>query len=57
MSSAAAATVVDLASTPLRQLNATLHRLRPDTNETYWRILNPRGRHSVAVGIDAPITV
>jgi glutamate synthase domain-containing protein 3 len=57
LSSAAAATVVDLASTPLRQLNATLHRLRPDTNETYWRILNPRGRHSVAVGIDAPITV
>jgi glutamate synthase domain-containing protein 3 len=48
---------VDLASIPLRELNAALHRLRSDTNETHWRVLNPRGRHSIAVGIDAPVTV
>jgi len=46
---------VDLARTPLRDLNAALHRLAPDTNETHWRVLNPRGQHSVGVGIDAPI--
>jgi glutamate synthase domain-containing protein 3 len=49
--------VVDLIATPLRELNATLHRLGPDTNETLWRIDNPRGRHSIAVGLDAPVTV
>ena len=48
---------VDLAQTSLRELNATLHRLRADTNETHWRVLNPRGQHAIAAGIDAPITV
>ncbi len=48
---------VDLAATSLRDLNAALHRLEADTNETHWRVLNPRGRHAVAVGIDAPIRV
>ena len=50
-------TTVDLANTSLRDLNAALHRLTLDTNETHWRVLNPRGRHSVAAGIDVPITV
>ena len=48
---------VDLAQSGLRELNAALHRLPPDTNETHWRLLNPRGRHAIAVGIDAPIVV
>src|SRR5215472_11562425 len=48
---------IDLAQTSLRELNAALHRLRADTNETHWRVLNPRGRHAIAAGIDAPITV
>jgi glutamate synthase domain-containing protein 3 len=49
--------VVDLSQTSLRELNAALHRLRADTNETHWRVLNPRGQHAIAAGIDAPITV
>jgi len=48
---------VDLAHTSLRDLTAALHRLSSDTNETHWHVLNPRGQHSVAVGIDAPILV
>jgi glutamate synthase domain-containing protein 3 len=48
---------IDLAQTRVRELNAALHRLAPDTNETHWRVLNPRGRHAVAVGIDAPILI
>ncbi len=48
---------VDLAATPLRELNAALHRLEPTSNETHWRVLNPRGQHAIAVGIDAPILV
>jgi glutamate synthase domain-containing protein 3 len=49
--------VVDLATTPLRDLNRALHALEPGTNETHWRVENPAGAHSVAVGLDAPITV
>lgn len=47
----------DLSLTTLRELNSALHRLGPDTNLTHWKILNPEGRHAVAVGLDAPITV
>jgi methylamine---glutamate N-methyltransferase subunit B len=57
LSAAEKAELIDLAAVPLRELNATLHRLRPDTNRTSWRIANPRGRHSVAVGVDAPVTI
>ncbi len=49
--------VVDLSTTELRELNSALHKLKPDTNQTLWRISNPRGRHSVAVGVDAPVTI
>jgi glutamate synthase domain-containing protein 3 len=48
---------VDLAQTPVRELNAALHRLAPETNETHWRVLNPRGRHAIAAGIDAPVLI
>jgi methylamine---glutamate N-methyltransferase subunit B len=48
---------IDLAHTPLRELNSALHKLSDDTNETYWSILNPRGLHSIAAGIDAPVQV
>jgi glutamate synthase domain-containing protein 3 len=48
---------IDLAQTRLRELNGTLHRLDPHTNETHWRVLNPRGQHSIAAGIDAPLLV
>ncbi len=45
---------VDLAVTPLRELNAALHQPGADGR---WRIRNPRGAHAVAVGIDAPLEV
>jgi glutamate synthase domain-containing protein 3 len=52
---------VDLAETSLRDLNAALHGLGSRTDETpvehHWRILNPRGRHAVAVGLDTPVRV
>jgi len=47
----------DLAHASVRELNAALHALRPETNETQWHITNPRGQHAIAVGIDAPIHV
>jgi glutamate synthase domain-containing protein 3 len=48
---------VDLADTPVRELNRTLHALPPDTNERLWRVLNPRGAHAVAAGLTRPIEV
>ena len=48
---------VDLATVPLRDLNQDLHRLSDGTNETEWEVLNPRGQHAVAVGVDAPIAI
>lgn len=46
-------TTIDMAETSLRELNQTLHHAR----EGSFRVLNPRGAHSVAVGIDDDITV
>lgn len=50
-------TEVDLATATVRELNAILHGLSATTNESRWRISNPRGRHSIAVGVDAPVTI
>jgi glutamate synthase domain-containing protein 3 len=49
--------VVDLAATSLRELNASLHALHGETNATLWHVLNPRGQHAIAVGVDAPVKV
>ena len=49
--------VVDLDQTEVRALNRALHALAADSNETHWRIANPRGRHNLAVGLDLPVTV
>ncbi len=47
----------DLAAQGLRQLNATLQAQAQATNETLWEVVNPRGSHAIAVGLDAPIEV
>jgi glutamate synthase domain-containing protein 3 len=49
--------ILDLDQASVRELNQTLHALPGHTNRTYWRVLHPAGRHSLAVGLDAPITV
>lgn len=48
---------IDLTVATTRDLNGVLHALSADTNRTHWRVLNPRGQHALAVGIDAPIRV
>jgi glutamate synthase domain-containing protein 3 len=54
MTVAEAVETVDLASTPLRDLNARLHA---DGVAPRWRVVNPAGAHAVAVGIDADVEV
>ena len=48
---------IDLAETGLRSLNASLQAQTEATNETAWEILNPKGAHAIACGLDAPIEV
>ncbi|MEI4487784.1 GXGXG domain-containing protein [Frigidibacter sp. MR17.14] len=48
---------IDMAVTPLRELNAALQAQAKTTNQTAWEILNPKGAHAIAVGLDAPIEV
>jgi len=45
---------VDLATTPLRELNARLHATDVAPR---WRVVHPQGAHAVAVGIDADVEV
>ena len=47
----------DLSEKGLRALHETLHAQAQDTNETAWDIVNPKGSHAIAVGLDAPIEV
>jgi glutamate synthase domain-containing protein 3 len=55
---AAGLAVVDLASTPLRELNQRLHDLAGGEPEPHrWQIANPNGAHAVACGLDAPVEV
>jgi glutamate synthase domain-containing protein 3 len=49
--------VVDLAGTPLRELNQRLHDLASAPGPAHWRVLNPNGAHAVACGLDAEIEV
>lgn len=47
----------DLETDGLRALNATLHAQKNETNQTAWEIVNAKGSHAIAVGLDAPIEV
>ncbi len=47
----------DLAAQGLRELNAALHRLKDSDEQGDWEIINPKGSHAIAVGLDCPITV
>jgi glutamate synthase domain-containing protein 3 len=50
--------VVDLAVTPLRELNQRLHDLAGGApGPRRWRVLNPNGAHAVACGIAAELEV
>ncbi|MDX2257523.1 MAG: protein GlxC [Hyphomicrobiaceae bacterium] len=50
-------TTFDLAETPLRDLNGFLHRLPDGSNATGIEVLNPRGQHAIAVGVDRAVDI
>ena len=49
--------VFNLATAELRDLNQRLHDLKPEQADISWRVLNPRGKHAVAVGVTVPVTI
>jgi glutamate synthase domain-containing protein 3 len=63
MTAVAAASVgtvetVDLAVTPLRELNQRLHDVaRTGDGSRNWRVLHPNGAHALACGLDAEVEV
>ena len=58
MTTAVDAEVVDLAVTPLRELNQRLHDIAiTGDGPRRWRIVNPRGAHAVSCGLDADLEV
>ena len=48
---------LDMADIALREMNETLHAQAETTNQTAWEVLNPKGAHAIACGLDAPIEV
>jgi glutamate synthase domain-containing protein 3 len=49
---------VDLAVTPVRELNQRLHDLATQASgRHHWRVLNSNGAHAVACGLDAGVEV
>lgn len=44
--------IFDLATTPLRELNQALHDCSQEASASHWEVLNPKGEHAVACGID-----
>ena len=49
--------VIDLLDTSLRDLNSQLHKVGPGANDLHFEVTNPGGSHSVAVGVDQPVTI
>lgn len=47
----------DLEKEGLRALNSSLHALKGQTNMTAWDIINPKGGHAIAAGVDAPVEI
>jgi len=48
---------IDLEKTSVRDINQALHELNGTADRSAWRITNSKGRHAIAVGIDAPLSV
>lgn len=51
------AQVIDLDKVSLRELNEWLQSQSNGGSQMDWEVTDPRGKHAVAVGLDAPLTV
>jgi glutamate synthase domain-containing protein 3 len=49
--------IFDLENQPLRDLNSALHRIGDAADEPVWEVVNPKGSHAVAAGVDKPVSI
>jgi glutamate synthase domain-containing protein 3 len=47
----------DLEKSKVRDLNQALHEFNGSQENSEWQVINPKGRHALAVGIDARVKV
>lgn len=47
----------DITDSGLRGLNQALQAQNIETNQTAWQVVNPKGSHAIAVGLNAPVEV
>ena len=47
----------DIEESGLRALNQALQEQTDSTNQIDWHVKNPKGKHAIAVGLDAPINI
>jgi len=47
----------DLATSSIRELNQALHTQHDSLTEREWTVVNPKGEHNIAVGLDAEMSV
>jgi glutamate synthase domain-containing protein 3 len=52
-----AAVTIDLAESSVRELNQQLHQPDATSRGDHWQVLNPHGQHSIACGINHPLTI
>jgi glutamate synthase domain-containing protein 3 len=57
LSSAVTEKVFDLAGSSVRALNQWLHADLPNARVQHVEVLNPDGAHSIAVGVNAPVSI
>ena len=50
-------TILDMAETDLRAVNTTLQAAAKDKANASFTLINPRGSHAVACGLDGPLSV
>ncbi len=48
---------IDLAELSVRDLNQTLHDQALEATDREWTVLNPKGQHNIAVGLDQNLSV
>jgi len=48
---------IDLAKQTVRDLNQALHDQAAACTETEWEVLNPKGQHNLAVGVDQKLKI
>jgi len=48
---------IDLSSDSVRDLNQQLHDQKDNLSEAAWTVLNPKGQHNLACGVDAELEV